>query len=110
MKTLVFILILTFVSLPLFGGEIYVVKTKGDADVIVYLTEYSYEADIYVSITEVGTYAKKCDYYWMFVKYKLPSVIKVYYTQYKYEADVIVFFSTYNAGWKKSNVFNGRLH
>ena len=106
---LCFILVLMCISLPMFGGEIFVVHQRLYADVVVYVTNNPNEADLYVRVTTVELYAKKNDHYWKFVKHQLPSVVKVYFTKYKRDADVIVFYSTWIFGWQKANKFQGRL-
>jgi hypothetical protein len=109
-RLFIIVAIILFLSLPLFGGEMYVVKYKMDADVVVYLTDNGSDADLWVVVTDIGSYAKNHDHYWKFVNYKNSQTVKVYFTKYKREADIIVCYSRYFVGWKKSNKFQGRLH
>lgn len=111
-RGLLFVIILTlvFLSTKLFGGEMRIVKNKYEADVILFVTTYPYEAHLYATVTDIGSYARQYDHYFKFVKYQNQSVVRVYFTKYKYEADVIVYYSKYGLGWKKSNSFKGRLH
>lgn len=110
MRTLILIFLITVLSLSAFGGEIFVVKTKADADVVVYVTQWAWDADLWVTPTDVSMYAQHNDHYWKFVNYKLPSVIKVYFTNTQKDADVIISYSENRGGWKKANKFQGRLH
>ena len=110
MRTLILTIALILVSLPLLGGEMCVVKTKADADVIVYVTENQWEAHLWVCTTDIGTYAQHSDSYWKFVNYKNGQTVKVYFTKSKYEADIIISYSQYQHGWRKPNQFQGRLH
>ncbi len=110
MRLILLTLALILVSLPLFGGEMRIVKNKYDADVVIYITLHKYEADLYATVTDLGYYARNHDHYFKFVKYQTQNVVKVYFTKYKYEANVIVYYSTFDLGWRKSNQFQGRLH
>jgi len=106
------ILALTLISLPLFGGEIFVVKYKTHADVVVYVTDRQHEADLFIKWTEYDIYAEKSDHYWKRVNYENSSVVKVMFTPNKYDADIIVYFCDSDAylGWKKKSKFEGMLH
>ena len=110
MKTPLFILAIIFSVTQMFGGEMYVVKCKLDADVVAFVVDHAWDADIFVRVTSVGADAQANDFAWKIVNYKLNSTIRLYYTKNKNEADVKVFFSKSFHGWKKPNKFQGRLH
>lgn len=110
MRTFLLVLLILVSSLPLYGGEIFVVRTKADADVVIYVTQDQFDAHLWVTPTDVSMYAQHNDHYWKFVNYKLPSVIKVYFTSSKKDADVIITYSEHHGGWQKANKFQGRLH
>lgn len=110
MRLLTLIFALMLFSLPMFGGEFYIVKNKMDADVIVYIAEHQREAHIWITTTDVSMYAQHRDYYWKFVDYKLPSVIKVYFTNDVHEADLIIWYAEYALGWKKPHRLREKLH
>ena len=103
------LLLLILLSSSLFGGEIYVVGTKYDAAIVVYVTDMRVDADLIVYRTQTTFYSKHRDDWWTFVNYNLPSVVKVYFTKFKNDADVVIMFTNnaWQSGWKKRNVFEG---
>jgi len=107
---LAILLSLVLLSLRAFGGDMRIVKTKYEADVILYVTQHKYEADLHAKVTDIASQSRQYDHYFRFVRYQTQNVVKVYFTNIKYDADVIVYYGTYNLGWKKSNKFQGRLH
>jgi len=112
MRRLTLILALTLISLPLLGGEIYVVNTKGDADVIVYVTNKRIDADLEVYRTQTAMYSRYRDDWWTFVNYKLSSTIKVYFTTIEIDADVVIIYTSnsWRSGWiGPRNKFRGKF-
>lgn len=109
-KAVAFLVLVAAVVSQVVAADVYVVRYKMDADVVVYVTNNRQEADLYVATTTIGSYARQHDHYWRFVPYQLPSVIKVYFTTQRKEADVVVYYARSFLGWKRPNKFQHRLH
>ncbi|WP_232224709.1 DUF6150 family protein [Leptospira fainei] len=102
-----------FGAFPIFSGEIYLTdrhlqspdlriyftKSKSDADIVVYVTKYRYDA-------------KGKDEIWYYTNYSSDANAKVSVTSSKSSADLIVYITDHktDAGWKKSSSYRGRLH
>ena len=111
MKHIGMLLCLVLLPFSLNAGNIYEVKSKGEADVAVCLVGSEGEADLCVFVADNQADAKGKDEVWFYVTSQGSANAKVYFVKSKTEADIKVFMakSRGQAGWKKSNKCRGKL-
>lgn len=107
-------ILLLMMSYQAFSGNVFIVKHKSDADVVVYVTNNRYDnnLNLLVYVTRDKNEAKNCDEVWYRVNYSSEANIKIYFTKNKSEADIIVSYVShkYEAGWRRANKFLMRLY
>jgi len=110
-----FIVILTLwsLSIPLCSnaGSVFEVKSKGDADVCIYLVNSKSDADLCVYVADSKSDAKGKDEIWYYVKDKGSADVTICFVDSKSDAGVKVCIvkSKSDAEWKKANKWQGRL-
>ena len=76
----------------MFAEEIKYVKSKNDADLVVYVTKDKWEADHLVWTTTSTLYARGHCYKWYIRTWWTPGVKKVYITKFINDADMKIHF------------------
>ena len=107
--------VLALVAFCAIGAQaalVYVTEAKYEAKLKVYFTDAKYDADLIVYVEKSAKYeARGKDAIWYYVSQKYEADIPVYVTKQKYDADLKVYITDhkYEAGWKTSHPWRGRL-
>lgn len=109
---LVLAMCILFIATVSHAGDISRVQTKGDADVVVFVTTTPSVADLWVYRTTTQLFVVKSDSKWRFVNYKNNQTVKVYFTTIRMDADVVVYYTSvpWNSGWKRPSKFQNKFH
>lgn len=101
MKNLFLILALSL-QLPSMAQRVFVVKSKNDANLIVYVTTEKREANLIVYKTNLVSDTEIFGR-WLFLPNKKDSYYKIFFTKYKESADIIIYYSKnkYDVGFRK---------
>jgi len=99
---LISLLILTF-SFSSKSQKVFEVKYKNEADVVIFITQNLYDADLKVYVTQYPSDVNGFRGIWYFTKYEYDADLKIYYTKYRSEANLIIYLTKYrsDAGWRK---------
>jgi hypothetical protein len=108
MRLIFKVLILVWISNPVFSQRIYSVKYESQADVKVYSVKYESQCDLKVYVVDYVSQAKDNIGLWSFVKYESQADKKVFFVDYESQSDLKIFFVKYKsqAGWKTASKKN----
>jgi hypothetical protein len=76
-------------------GKVYVTNYSFDADVKVYQTSYSFDADLKVYNARYSFDANSCGK-WYITRYSFDADFKVYFTRYSFDADFKIYVTPYS--------------
>ncbi|HPH03896.1 MAG TPA: DUF6150 family protein [Spirochaetota bacterium] len=104
-------LILCALSTGVSASQVFVTTAEWDANLKVYFTEHRYEADLVVYVTPNAWEARGKDAIWHYVQQRYQAGVRVFVTQKSWQAHLKVFVTPYRyeAGWRRSHSWTGRL-
>ena len=109
-KITICILLTVLMSTYIMAGTIYESKTKSSS-IKVYLVKTKSQADLSVYIAKHKIEAKGKDEIWYYVKNRSSANAVICFVTSRSQADIKVYIvsSKSQAGWKKSNRYRGQL-
>jgi len=90
MKCIITSIILSMITLVLYGQKVYITKYQSEANYKVFVVKYKSEADVIIRIVDKAYKAK--NNYWYFVEHTYQSDIKIYFVKYKSQSTLKIYY------------------